>query len=214
MKKYNLPKWVTPRSCEEWIKDTTLLLFVCLFSSLYFLFNTSHGAVLIPSIALDYQIPRIPVFVILYIFYLPWLWGVVFYSWLSRQYFYQFAYSIIIIKIIAFSIFFTFQTYMPRDPIISNDFFSCILQMLYDHDQPYNCLPSLHAALSSSIAVYFIFRKSRWSQLSVILAILIIASTLFIKQHFIADAVTGIILGSIVTWAVFYFYPKRKTLAN
>lgn len=214
MKKYSFPKWIIMRSREDWIKDTSLLLLVLIFSSLYFLFNKPHGAVLIPSIAFDYQIPRIPMFVVLYLFYLPWLWSVVAYSWLSRRCFYQFACSIIIIKIVAFSVFFTFQTYMPREPIVANDLFSWMLQTLYNHDKPYNCLPSLHAALSSSIALYFIFIKSRWSKLSVVLAILIIVSTLFVKQHFIADAITGIMLGSVVTWAVFSFSPKRKALVN
>jgi membrane-associated phospholipid phosphatase len=143
------------------------------------------------------------VFAIPYLFYLPWLWVVIFYSWLKNKSFHKLAYSVIIIEAIAYCVYLTFQTYIPREPIISNDIFSWVLRFIYNYDQPYNALPSLHAALSTSIASYFICRKSRWSLVSVSIAIVIIASTLLVKQHFVMDAVSGIILGAVVTLVVF-----------
>ena len=41
------------------------------------------------------------------------------------------------------------------------------------------------------------------------MAALIVVSTLFVKQHFIADAVSGVTLGVLVTWLSFKVYNRH-----
>lgn len=192
-------------------QNTLLLVAVIAASCLYCVSNAPQESLHIVRTALDDQIPRIPVFSIPYLVFLPWLWGTVFYVWFNNRSFRLLAYSLIIVNLIAFCVYLTFQTYVPRDPVTSNDFFSGLLQFIYDHDQPYNALPSLHSALSAVVVTYFALRKSRWTWAFVATAVLIVISTLFTKQHFIIDALSGITLGVVATWAVSRFIPKENT---
>ena len=193
-------------------KDTLLLAAVIIVACLYFVVNVPQSSLNVLRTVLDKQIPRVPVFAIPYLLFLPWFWAVVIYSWYSNRAFRQLAFATIIVNSIAFIVYLTFQTYVPREAVISTDFFSGILRFIYDHDQAYNGFPSLHSALSATIATYFIFVKSRWSWAFVLMAALIVVSTLFVKQHFIADAVSGVTLGVLITWLSFKVYNKYKRI--
>lgn len=205
---------MSARTNRELIIDSSILLILVAVFFLYSLINEPHGAAHILRSAIDVWVPRLPVFSIIYLAFLPWVALTVFNAWYSKRDFRQLALSLILINLIAYVVYFIFQTHVPRDPIVSNDIFSRILQFIYDHDRPYNCFPSLHSAMSASLATYFVIRKSKWSWLSVIFAGFIIASTLLIKQHYFADAVSGVILGSGVTWIIFRIFSKGKTYSS
>lgn len=192
--------------------DVLLLILVSFVLLMYFIFNMPHSELHILRIALDDQIPRLPIFTIPYLFFIPWSWGVLIYSWYNGHSFHQLAYSFIIINLVAFLIYLTFQTYVPRDPITSHDLFSNTLQFIYNHDQPYSGFPSLHSALSASIATYFVCRRSKLSLMAILIAVLIVVSTLFVKQHFVLDAVSGVSLGIIATLIVFRLSNKSRLL--
>lgn len=198
---------------REWANDTFLLALVVAVSCMYFILNVSHISMNVLRTFMDDQIPRISFFSIIYLAFLPWFWGVVFYSWFKNRFFRQLAYSVIIVNLIAFVIYLFFQTYVPRESIMDNDFLSGVIRFIYSHDQPYNAFPSLHVALSSVVATYYVCMKSKWSWAFVAMAALITASTLFVKQHFILDVVSGVVLGVLVTWVVFRFFPKENTPA-
>jgi membrane-associated phospholipid phosphatase len=79
------------------------------------------------------------------------------------------------------------------------------------YDTPFNCFPSMHAGMST-ICFYTWYRyakakPSRWTKimagLSLVFAIGIILSTLFLKQHYIADLIAGIVLAWVVGRLVF-----------
>jgi membrane-associated phospholipid phosphatase len=197
------------KNITEKHKNVFILVVLLLVFCIYFLLNIPHGSVYILRTSLDEQIPRIPIFSIPYLAFFPLLFGVVLYSWFKNKLFRQLAISIIIVCLSAFCVYIFFQTYVPREPIVENDFFSGLLRFIYSYDQPYNALPSLHAALSTVVAVYFVCSKSRWAWAFVAMAILIVISTLFTKQHFIADAISGVALGLVVTWAVFRLFPNK-----
>ena len=198
------------RGRKEWVIDTLLLAVVIAVSCMYFVLNMPQSSLHVLRTVFDDQIPRLPVFSIIYLAFLPWFWGVTIYAWLKNRYFRQLACSVIIVNLIAFVVYLAFQTYVPREVIVSNDFFSSILQFIYNSDQPYNGFPSLHSALSATIATYFVIRHSKWSRAAILMAALIVASTLFVKQHFIVDAIAGVTLGITVTWIVFTLFLKRK----
>ena len=199
---------IIQRGRKEWTIDIILLAAVIVVSSMYFVLNAPQLSLHILRTFLDDQIPRLPIFSIIYLAFLPWFWGVVIYSWFKKRYFRQLAWSVIIVNLIAFAVYLTFQTYVPREAIMSNNFFSGILQFIYNSDQPYNGFPSLHSALSAATATYFVCIKSKRAWIAVAIAVLIVASTLFVKQHFIADAISGVILG-VVTTLIIFGLPKK-----
>lgn len=84
--------------------------------------------------------------------------------------------------------------YMRHDNI-----FTDIVKALYRIDTPTNVLPSIH--VFNSVAVHIAlaqspaFRKRQWAvQSSAVLCVLIIASTMFLKQHTVIDVITALIL--------------------
>jgi len=194
------------RDRKTWIIDIVLLIITSVVLLMYLVLNIPQQTIHVLQTSLDNQIPRLPLFTIPYLAFLPWLYGTLIYSFIKNRYFRQLAISFIIVNLIAFVVYLTYQTYIPRDAITSHDLFSGILQFIYDHDKPYAGFPSLHSALSSSIATYFLCMKSKWSWLAVVMAALVVASTLFTKQHFILDAVSGVGLGFVVTWVVFKLF--------
>lgn len=86
-------------------------------------------------------------------------------------------------------------------PLLSADgnIFTEMVRFLYRIDTPTNILPSMHVFVSLAAAVaidrcqalkkHWIIRKASW-----VLAILIVLSTLFLKQHSTFDAFCGIAL--------------------
>lgn len=190
------------RDRKTWLIDIVLLVVTTVVLLMYLVVNIPQDTLHVLRISLDDQIPRLPVFSIPYLAFLPWLYGTLVYAFIKNRYFRQLAISFIIINLIAFVVYLTFQTYIPRDAITSRDFFSGILQFIYSRDQPYAGFPSLHSALSASIATYFVCMKSKWVWAAVVMAALVVVSTLFTKQHFVLDAVSGVGLGVFVTWGV------------
>jgi len=193
------------RSKKDWAIDVGLFIAAIVVSCLYFILNAPHEPVHIFKIAIDDQIPRLPIFIIPYLAFLPWLWGTVGYAFLKDKSFRKLALAVIIINMVAYSFYIFLQTHIPRDPITSSDFFSNILQIVYNNDRQYNCFPSLHSALSAMIATYFVCNKSKLAWASIAMAALVVVSTLFTKQHFIVDAISGVTLGIVATWAIFRF---------
>lgn len=63
--------------------------------------------------------------------------------------------------------------------------------------RPYACLPSMHVALTvfPACLTLSVLNSRVFKALSTILALLIIISTLTLKEHFLFDAVAGILLG-------------------
>ena len=76
------------------------------------------------------------------------------------------------------------------------------LRALYSADPPHNCFPSLHVAHSfvSALACSRVHR--RLGLVALIAATLVALSTLFTKQHYVLDAVAGVVL-AFVAYGVF-----------
>lgn len=194
---------IITRDYKTWLIDIVLLVATTLVLLMYLVVNIPQDTLHVLRTSLDDQIPRLPIFSIPYLAFIPWLYGTLVYSFIKNRYFRQLAISFVIVNLIAFVVYLTFQTHIPRDSITSPDFFSGILQFIYNHDKPYAGFPSLHSALSASIATYFVCMKSKWAWAAVAMAGLVVMSTLFTKQHFVLDAVSGVGLGVLVTWGVF-----------
>ena len=112
--------------------------------------------------------------------------------------------------ITAYVSFLLYPTVAPRpDNVVGEGFAVWGLRSLYDADPPYNCFPSLHVAHSfvSALTCYRLHRRLGLAAL--LCASLVAASTLFTKQHYVADVVAGIVLAA-AAYAVFLRgYPRH-----
>lgn len=105
--------------------------------------------------------------------------------------------------ITAYVCFVVYPTAAPRpSEVIGEGFAVWGLRSLYSADPPYNCFPSLHVAHSfvSALACYRVHRGVGIA--ATVCALLVGLSTLFTKQHYVADVVAGIGL-ALVAYGVF-----------
>jgi membrane-associated phospholipid phosphatase len=120
--------------------------------------------------------------------------------------------SLVIINLIAdvIYIFFPVSTYWYRQELLANpltgNFWAEAMYAHYQGDPSFNCFPSLHAAVSF-IAFYVWFEYSKinpkpWKKVvaysMLVVAIGVVISTIFVKQHYIVDEIAGIILALVV----------------
>lgn len=183
-----------------------LLLVFPFLHQIYFALNSPHRGASLMVTKVDQMIPFLSVFVVPYLF-----WNVFNYFFLAylcfkdRNTYYITLVSMVIASLISYSIFYLFPTTVPRPKLVGNDLFTSAVANIYKTDAPYNCFPSIHVLYTyfymKAISVSKI--KTKFNSLFIyILGVLIILSTFFIKQHVIADAVSSIILGSLVYNAV------------
>ena len=93
----------------------------------------------------------------------------------------------------SYAVFIAFPTVAPRatDTVSGQGFAVWGLQMLYEMDTPYNCFPSLHVA-HSFVSAFSAWRLHRGLGTTAFVAAALVAiSTLFTKQHYVADIVGG-----------------------
>jgi membrane-associated phospholipid phosphatase len=113
--------------------------------------------------------------------------------------------------ITAYICFLVYPTVAPRPPEVVGDGFAVWgLRFLYDADPPYNCFPSLHVAHSfvSALTCYRLDRRLGYGAL--LCASLVAISTLFTKQHYVADVVGGIVLALVAYVLIVRRYPRRN----
>ncbi|MEJ2249807.1 MAG: phosphatase PAP2 family protein [Candidatus Lokiarchaeota archaeon] len=176
----------------------------------------------------DDFIPFIPQMVIFYyyLFYPMTIISMVYFAFIVPKKGYAFAWSLVIINLIACIIylFFPVSTYLWREQILANasqyqgNFFAQVVFGIFNSDTSFNCFPSLHAAVST-ITFYAWYRYYKRDpnliKLTVVIVTFIIAagvilSTLFVKQHYILDEIAGILLAYLVGRFIFNWLWKSS----
>jgi membrane-associated phospholipid phosphatase len=173
------------------------LLSIPLIGTLYSLQNHAKPVVHVLSTQLDRATPFVPFFSVFYFIWYPFIFISLFLILQKKSSaYYQTLVAICIGILLANAIFLVFPTFVPRPQL--GEGWNFFVPITYRLDEPYNGFPSIHV-----LTCYLILQGSRVLTTSsrravVVIAWLIILSTLFIKQHVIADAAAGIALGEIV----------------
>ena len=162
---------------------------------------------------LDAAIPFVPEMVIFYVylFYPLVILTMLYFTFVEYEKGYALGWSLVLINAMAVLIYVIFpvSTYWWRQDLLANpsvgNFWADQVYSVYAGDTSFNCFPSLHAAVST-ICFYTWFQYSKIKPSSVtkgvmiaafVIAAGVILSTLFVKQHYIADEVAGIVLAGI-----------------
>ncbi len=143
----------------------------------------------LPMTWLDRLIPFVPELLPLYVAYIPfYLWTVarsendreasrIFYATHAQL-------------LICLPIFVLFPVRMPRELFYAPDLYYGFADVFWRwFDGPNNCFPSLHVA-SCLVLIEFNWRR-KWQAIHTITALLIIVSTVLVKQHYVVDVVGG-----------------------
>jgi membrane-associated phospholipid phosphatase len=151
----------------------------------------------------DRALPVVPIFAIPYVSLIPYI-GVsllVFLFFRVRVY-RSAAITMIVVWFISYACYFFLQSYIARPQITGVDPFSAMIRTIYASDQPYNDFPSLHTSLSTIIAIHWWRFDRRIGVAAAIWTALIVASTVLVKQHYLADVAGGLVLATVTSWLV------------
>lgn len=144
---------------------------------------------------IDHSIPFISAFAIFYVFiFYPFLIYSLAYFWMIRtEKSDQLFVALLIMYLICYVIYIVFPVMMirPSPQELPNDFLSRVMAKYYEKDPPLNCFPSLHAALSSIIAYFWSKERPQYKCAFWAIAVLVMISTLFVRQHVIVDEIAG-----------------------
>ncbi len=161
----------------------------------------------------DKIIPVVKIFVIPYISLDLYVYfSLILFLLFRTEYFHSAALSMITIFIISYLFYYFFQSYVDRPSIEGNDFLSGLIKGVYSTDNPYNDFPSLHTSISTVMAIHWWKLEKRIGIPAALWTALIVLSTLFIKQHYVADAAAGLLLAFSAVY-VFgrVFHRKNET---
>ena len=163
-------------------------------SQIYYALN--HGpAVINLHTALDSAIPVVPIFVIPYDSLQPYIYATLILFLLFRSKYFQSAcLAMITVWFISYAFYYFLQSEVIRPVLTGTDTFSKMVMNVYAGDNAYNDFPSLHTSLSTILAIHWVKVNRPLGILLSIWTALIVASTLLVKQHYIADMIFGLAL--------------------
>lgn len=115
----------------------------------------------------------------------------------NRECFYRFVITDMMSRLVCAVFYIGFPTTNIRPAFTIDSFSDRLLAFLYHVDQPTNLFPSIHCLVSW--LCYAGIRRSdkvsgQYKVFSCVFALLVVASTQFTKQHYLADAIAGIAL--------------------
>ena len=154
---------------------------------------------------LDDLFPVIPVFAVIYVYsYVFWIMGPMAVSMTKKHNFINYIYGLSLAYLIGFLFFVFVPTYMDRvseglmEIADKPGFFNGLLKTIYAADgseKAFNLMPSYHCLISAYC--YLGIRKQPeiskgFKIYSFVMAALIVLSTLYTKQHYIIDCITGV----------------------
>jgi membrane-associated phospholipid phosphatase len=174
----------------------SILLAVGVYFTSLIYSTLNHGpAVINLHTALDSAIPVVPIFVIPYDSLQPYIYATLILFLLFRSKYFQSAcLAMITVWFISYGFYYFLQSEVIRPVLTGTDTFSKMVMNVYAGDNAFNDFPSLHTSLSTILAIHWVKVNKPLGIVLSIWTALIVASTLLVKQHYIADLIFGLAL--------------------
>ena len=163
-------------------------------NTIYDLLN--HGpAVMNLRTPLDAALPVVRPFVIPYVSLNPVVYFTLIVFLLFRtKVFHSASLAMITAFLVSYLFYFFLQTEVIRPVLTGTDLFTRMIQGVYATDNPFNDFPSLHTSISTLLAIHWFRLDRRFGYVAAFWTVLIVASTILIKQHYVADLIAGLLL--------------------
>lgn len=187
------------------------LYFPFYLAAFHFLESMRPERIHVLDCALDHYIPFLEIFIIPYLLWFVYMLAAGFYfmfrekeSFCRMMYFGMAGMTLFII----ISLLYPNGLELRPDHFARDNVFVDLVKMIYSSDTATNVLPSIHVYNSMGVCIALHYsERLRDNALvqkgSSVLTVLIILSTMFIKQHSVVDVVTGLSL-SYVVWELVY----------
>lgn len=143
------------------------------------------------ELPIDKNIPLLPVFIVPYLSYFPFIIVAIVFTW-NTQYSLPLLHSLTISYVLAELFWFYIPNGVRRPNMVGNGVFHILTRFLYRIDGDGNGFPSAHVFISI-LCGYFLWKLfPPFGVLFVSIVLLIIVSTVLIKQHYVIDIPGGI----------------------
>lgn len=153
------------------------------------------------TLALDILLPCLPIFALIYVLaYLQWVGSYVLHCRESVQLCYRIAAANIIAKLLCLLCFIFLPTRMVRPEVTGTGLFAWGTRLIHTIDDPVNLFPSIHCLESWMCfrSAMMLKKKNGWYIAGQgVFTLLVFASTVLIKQHFVIDIPAGILVCEI-----------------
>ena len=181
---------------DQVLKRVGILLFLIALQLLYFPINQNMGGGITTYLPIDAHITLSPIWAIPYLLSILWWVGAIIWATFKMEYkrYVHFALCLSLTIVISYAVYILFPTYVDRPKIVDQDFLSQLVIFIYGNDRPYNALPSGHTYTTLIISIFWYYWLPKQIYLWIAIAILVILSTLFTKQHAVLDLITASIL--------------------
>jgi membrane-associated phospholipid phosphatase len=158
---------------------------------------------------LDNLIPFVPEMAVFYVylFYSTVIVTMVFFAFIEPEKGFALSWMLVICNAVAILVYLVFpvSTQAYRTELLAHprpDFWAQLMYDYFKSDTSFNCFPSLHAAVTTCVAyVWFRYMQAKRNVLTIIIAgiaiviaVGVVLSTLFVRQHYIADEIVGVAL--------------------
>jgi membrane-associated phospholipid phosphatase len=164
--------------------------------------------------SLDQAIPVVPVFVIPYISLTPYIAATMALLLLARvRVFRCAALAMIIAWLVSYAFYFFLQSYVARPQLTGSDPLTALIRTVYAVDRPYNDFPSLHTSLSTIVAIHWWRVDRRIGIVAGGWTLLIVASTVLIHQHYLADLAGGLTLAALASVVSLRLFARDPALS-
>ncbi|MED2973888.1 phosphatase PAP2 family protein [Fictibacillus sp. B-59209] len=146
----------------------------------------------------DRNIPFSAVFIIPYLLWTLYIYGILIYFYFKdKKTYFKTLFVYIAGLLVCYTVYSLFQTTVPRPLVAGSSFLESLVNRVYEMDAPYNCFPSIHCF--SSYLLVRVMRKAPFSttwnrSMITYFSVIIIVSTLMVKQHVILDVFAAFLL--------------------
>ena len=198
------------------VKPIIIAILLIVFQSI--LYALSKVFCITPHIIgnkIDSYIPFTLIFIIPYVFWYFMLFLIPYKMYKEdKNNLYKYILTNVIVVIVSNIIFTIYPTMVIRPELTGTNILYKITKFIYWIDTPaLNCCPSIHCGFSMLFILHILSSKKHTKKFKIftlITSILIMLSTLFIKQHVLID----LILGNIIATIVFLIIKKETKLTN
>jgi membrane-associated phospholipid phosphatase len=171
-------------------------------NGLYLITNRLLSGGIAPKLPVDDLIPLWPVWTIPYLLIIP-LW-IAFLVWsvlgMDDARFRRLITAGLITEYVSIAVFVLYPTYIIRPELTAAADPLGLIGYLYSVDETYNALPSMHMSLTVLLVLHFWNWQPRLRPFLAALVPVVIFSTLFTRQHYVLDLVSGAALAIAATW--------------
>ena len=193
---------------RHYILPLSLMLSIPVLTLFYRALNNPVRGVYSMVTSLDQGIPFIKIFILPYLGFYPYIFlALAYFCFKDRPTYYKTLAAINISYLFCFTVYYFFQTTVPRPYLDDRGVLSALVANVYKMDHPYNTFPSIHV-LTSFIMIKAVNKSSVRNRLNTFLiygmSLLVIVSTQFVKQHVLLDAVSAMAAGNLLFEGVYY----------